>query len=96
MTLAAMCVGKKIETIEALQNRETKELHPIQKAFKEHWGYQCGTCVPGTIMTTKALLAANPNPTLDEVKEALAAVICRCGDYPARNAAIMAAIGKRS
>jgi carbon-monoxide dehydrogenase small subunit len=91
MTLAATCEGKKIETIEGLQNRDTRELHPIQKAFKDHWGYQCGTCVPGAIMTTKALLAKNPKPTLDEIKEALAGVICRCGDYHARHSAILAA-----
>ena len=82
MVLAATCEGKNIETIEALADPVTKELHPIQIAFKEHGGMQCAFCTPGFVMSAKALLDRNPSPTLDEVKVALSGVLCRCGNYP--------------
>jgi len=82
LALAAMCEGQNITTIEALADPTTGELHPIQKAFNEHHGLQCGFCTPGFIMSAKALLDKNPNPTLDEVKEAVSGVLCRCGNYP--------------
>ena len=82
LALAAMCEGQNITTIEALADPTTGELHPIQKAFNEHHGLQCGFCTPGFIMSAKVLLDKNPNPTLDEVKEAVSGVLCRCGNYP--------------
>jgi xanthine dehydrogenase YagT iron-sulfur-binding subunit len=78
--LAISMEGKKIVTIEGLADGET--LHPIQKSFSEHGGYQCGFCTSGQMMAAKALLDKNPNPTGKEVKAALAGNICRCGAYP--------------
>ncbi len=81
MTLAIECEGKDILTIEGLADPETGELHPVQRAFVERSGMQCGFCTPGMILTAKALLDENPNPTEDMVREALAGNICRCGNY---------------
>ena len=72
--------GKKILTVEGLKGAE--KLHPIQKAFSEHGGYQCGFCTSGQMMAAKALLDKNPNPNPDEVRAALAGNLCRCGAYP--------------
>jgi len=80
-TLTVECDGKEITTIEGLANPETGELHPIQQAFLENYGFQCGICTPGMIMTTKALLDENPNPTEEEAREALAGNVCRCTGY---------------
>ena len=79
MTLAVACEGKEILTIEGLSNGKT--LHPLQEAWLEEHGTQCGFCAPGMIMTSKALLARNPNIEEKEVREALAGNICRCGNY---------------
>jgi len=57
-------------------------LHPIQEAFIEEQGFQCGFCTPGIILSTKALLEKNPHPTPTEVANALSGHICRCGAYP--------------
>jgi xanthine dehydrogenase YagT iron-sulfur-binding subunit len=78
--LAIAMEGKKIATIEGLADGE--KLHPIQKSFSEHGGYQCGFCTSGQIMSAKALLDKNPNPTEKDVKTALAGNLCRCGAYP--------------
>ena len=78
--LAIGMEGKKIVTVEGLKVAE--KLHPIQKAFSEHGGYQCGFCTSGQMMAAKALLDKNPNPNLDEVRAALAGNLCRCGAYP--------------
>ena len=78
--LAIGMEGKKILTLEGLADGE--KLHPIQKAFSEHGGYQCGFCTPGQIMATKALLDKNPKPTEKEVRAGLAGNLCRCGAYP--------------
>ncbi len=72
--------GKKILTVEGL--REGEKLHPIQKAFSIHGGYQCGFCTSGQMMSAKALLDKNPRPTEKEVRAALAGNLCRCGAYP--------------
>lgn len=73
--------GKKIETIEGLANTNTGDLHPIQEAFVERSGMQCGVCTPGMILTAKAFLEENPDPTEDDVREALSGNLCRCGNY---------------
>ncbi|MCT4631656.1 MAG: (2Fe-2S)-binding protein [Firmicutes bacterium] len=79
MTLAHTVEGKKVLTIEGLKNGN--ELHPIQEAFAEERGFACGYCTPGFVMTTKALLDKEPNPSDETIKEALAGNICRCAVY---------------
>jgi len=77
--LAVDADGRDIETIEGLATGE--ELHPIQQAFIDHGGFQCGYCTPGMILSTKALLSENPRPSESEIREALEGVICRCTGY---------------
>jgi len=81
LELAVLAEGKNITTIEGLADPETGKLHPLQEAFIEYSGMQCGTCTPGMILTAKALLDENPTPIEDEVREALAGNLCRCGNY---------------
>jgi carbon-monoxide dehydrogenase small subunit len=71
--------GKEVLTIEGLAERG--RLHPIQQAFLEKAGVQCGFCTPGMIMSAKALLDDNPNPSEDEIRHALAGNMCRCTGY---------------
>jgi aerobic-type carbon monoxide dehydrogenase small subunit (CoxS/CutS family) len=80
MALAIECDGKSVETIESLS--KDGQLHPIQRAFIAEDALQCGFCTPGQIMSVKALLDENSNPTLDDVKRALSGNLCRCGAYP--------------
>ena len=91
LTLAIECEGRDILTIEGLADPETGELHPIQKAFVERSGMQCGICTPGMILTAKALLDENHSPTEDEVREALAGNLCRCGNYKRITECVLAA-----
>jgi carbon-monoxide dehydrogenase small subunit len=79
LTLAVTARGKNILTIEGLSKDNT--LHPIQMAFIDHGGIQCGFCTPGMILSAKAFLEGNPNPTRDEAKKALAGNLCRCTGY---------------
>lgn len=79
LTLAITVKGKNILTIEGLAKGST--LHPIQKTFIDYGAIQCGFCTPGMIMSTKALLDENPNPTREEIKESLAGNLCRCTGY---------------
>ena len=79
LVLAAEVDGKAVTTIEGL--RKSDVLHPVQQAFINESGYQCGFCTPGVIMSTKALLETNPNPTEEEIKQALAGNFCRCTGY---------------
>lgn len=79
MKLAIECEGSNIMTIEGLS--DGVQLHPIQEAWLEEHGTQCGFCAPGMIMTTKAFLDENADPTDQEVREALSGNICRCGNY---------------
>jgi aerobic carbon-monoxide dehydrogenase small subunit len=78
--LAMKARGKDILTIEGLKG-EDGGLHPLQQAFIEHFAVQCGYCTPGMILTAKALLDENPDPTEQEVREALAGNLCRCTGY---------------
>ena len=78
--LAIEADKKKILTIEGLLQGE--KLHPIQQAFLEHDGLQCGFCTPGQIMAVKALLDKNPRPTQEDIKEGLSGNVCRCSAYP--------------
>ena len=79
LVLAVECEGKRIETIEGLA--KGAELHPLQAAFADHGGSQCGYCTSGMVLTAKALLEANPKPSRDEIREAIAGNICRCTGY---------------
>ena len=89
LTLAIEAQGKDILTIEGLA--KGYELHPIQQAFVDHGAIQCGYCSPGFIMSAKALLDRNPNPTEDEIKEGISNNICRCTGYVQIVEAIQAA-----
>jgi aerobic-type carbon monoxide dehydrogenase small subunit (CoxS/CutS family) len=80
MTLAVDCAGRAVRTVEGLADGEA--LHPVQQAFIEQDGYQCGFCTPGQIMSAVALLEQNPQPTEAEIKREMAGNVCRCGAYP--------------
>jgi xanthine dehydrogenase YagT iron-sulfur-binding subunit len=86
LTLAVMAQGKAITTIEGLADGGT--LHPVQRAFVEHDGLQCGYCTPGQIMSAVGLLGEGHADTNDEVREQMSGNICRCGAYPNIIAAI--------
>ncbi|HEY7390883.1 MAG TPA: (2Fe-2S)-binding protein [Bryobacteraceae bacterium] len=77
--LAVWADGRSIETVEGLSRNG--RLDPLQEAFIEHDGPQCGFCTSGQLMSAKALLNRNPNPTADEVRAAMAGNICRCSNY---------------
>jgi carbon-monoxide dehydrogenase small subunit len=79
LTLAVACQGKEITTIEGLA--KDGALHPLQQAFIEYGGFQCGACTPGQIMAAKALLDENPKPSEEEVKEWMSGNLCRCTGY---------------
>jgi len=79
LTLAVQVDGKEILTIEGLQNGT--ELHPLQEAFVKHSAIQCGYCTPGMIMTAKALLDREHNPSEETVRKALSNNLCRCTGY---------------
>ena len=79
LKLAVECEGRAIETIEGLARGNA--LHPLQAAFADHGGSQCGYCTPGVIMTAKALLDQEPNPSRERIREATAGNLCRCTGY---------------
>ena len=78
MMLAIECAGRSIETIEGI----TRANHPLIEAYVKYSCMQCGFCTPGFVVTAKALLDRNPDPTVDEIKEAMVGNLCRCGTYP--------------
>ena len=78
-TLAAMCVGHEIRTVESLERHG--QLDPVQLGFHELHGLHCGFCTPGMLMTARALLDHNPNPTEQEIRTAISGQICRCTGY---------------
>jgi carbon-monoxide dehydrogenase small subunit len=80
LVLATELDGAEITTIEGL-SRSIDDLHPLQKAFIEKGAVQCGFCTPGVIMTAKAFLDINPNPTEHEVRDAISGNLCRCTGY---------------
>ena len=92
MTLAMDAQGRKIETVEGMADGDN--LHPIQEAFVEKDALMCGFCTPGFLVSSKALLDANDNPTPEEVREGLSGNICRCGTYPHVFEAVMSAAEK--
>ncbi len=94
LTLAIECEGKNILTIEGLEDPKTGELDPVQEAFVENFGIQCGFCTPGMVMSAKALLDKNPNPSEEEVKDGIQGNLCRCTGYVQIIESIMAASEK--
>src|SRR5215813_8720599 len=88
--LAASCEGQEITTVEGVADRGG--LAALQKAYGDFGGAQCGYCTPGFMMTVKALLDHNPEPTEDEIKRALSSNLCRCTGYTQMYQAIKAAI----
>ena len=94
LTLAIECEGKKILTIEGLEDADTGKLDPIQEAFVENFGIQCGFCTPGMVMSSKALLIKNPNPSEEEVREGIQGNLCRCTGYKQIVESVLAAAEK--
>ncbi len=89
MVLAHSAHDCEVTTIEGLANLE--ELHPVQQAFVDHGGLQCGFCIPGLIMSATALLQENPNPTEEEVRFGIGGNLCRCTGYSKVVEAVLAA-----
>jgi carbon-monoxide dehydrogenase small subunit len=79
LVLAAEADGKEITTVEGVADGD--RLHPVQQAFLDEGGLQCGFCTPGMIMSAKALLDENPDPTDDEIRRGIAGNLCRCTGY---------------
>jgi len=79
LELAVQCEGREIQTIEGLA--KGSELHPLQAAFADVGGSQCGYCTSGMVMTAKALLDSEPAPSRERIKEALSGNLCRCTGY---------------
>jgi carbon-monoxide dehydrogenase small subunit len=79
MVLAAECDGAKVVTVEGLSNE--KQLAPVQESMIQEGGIQCGFCTPGVLISAHALLVRNPNPSENEIREALVGNLCRCTGY---------------
>jgi carbon-monoxide dehydrogenase small subunit len=92
--LAAQADGREVSTIEGLAS--DGQLHPIQEAFHRNHGLQCGYCTPGMVMAAKSYLDENPNPTEEQVREALEGNLCRCTGYHNIVKAILDAAGEMS
>jgi len=92
LVLAEQVVGKEILTIEGLGSAEN--LHPVQQAILDEGAFQCAYCTPGFVLTTVALLAENPSPSDDEIREYLSGNLCRCGSYQNILQAVKTASGK--
>ena len=90
MVLAIECGGHPIETIEQLNSQE----HPLIQAYADNHAMQCGYCTPGFVVTAKALLDRNPDPSEEDIKTALEGNICRCGTDPAHIWAVQDAANK--
>jgi len=91
LTLAVQADGAEITTVEALGT--PAKLHPLQQAFWEKHGLQCGYCTPAMLLTAVELLNSNPDPTRSEISEALSAVLCRCTGYQTIVDAVESAAG---
>jgi xanthine dehydrogenase YagT iron-sulfur-binding subunit len=92
MFLAVRAHGSQITTIEGLASQDN--LHPLQQAFIDRDGYQCGFCTPGILMTSAAFLSQNPDPTREEIRQSLSGNLCRCGNYTKIFEAVEAAARK--
>jgi aerobic-type carbon monoxide dehydrogenase small subunit (CoxS/CutS family) len=91
LTLAAHAGGREVTTVEGLGGAD-----PVQRAFVDAHAFQCGWCTPGFVLTAKALLAANPDPSEAEIVEGLGGNLCRCGSYVKIVEAVRAAARDRS
>ena len=91
ITLAAAVEGSDITTIEGLAQDD--RLHPVQQAFIDYGGFQCGICTPGQVMAAKALLDDNPRPTEPEIRDWMMGNLCRCTGYYKILEAVVSAIG---
>jgi aerobic carbon-monoxide dehydrogenase small subunit len=80
LMLAVQADGAEVRTVEGLKASDGS-LHPIQEAFREHHGLQCGYCTPGMLMTLVEFLGENPKPTADDVRDAISGNLCRCTGY---------------
>lgn len=89
LVFAVQCEGAEIRTVEGLASAE--DLHPLQEAFWEHHGLQCGFCTPGFLMLAAGLLESEPNPSDDRLVEVLSSNLCRCTGYQNIVAAVKAA-----
>jgi carbon-monoxide dehydrogenase small subunit len=95
--LAVEAEGQEVTTVEGLAPSPSSgpaandELHPVQKAFAAHGAVQCGFCTPGVLLSSMALLARNPTPTENEIRDALAGNLCRCTGYDKIVRAVQAA-----
>jgi len=87
MTLAIECSGKRIETIEGIAEKE----HPLIESYVDNHAMQCGYCTPGFVTTAKALLDRCSHPSEEDIKQALAGNLCRCGTYPQHPIAVLEA-----
>ena len=94
LVLAGAAAGRDIKTVESLSSGE--RMHPVQKAFVDAGAVQCGFCTPGFVISTVALLRANPEPSDAEIREALAGNICRCTGYGKILEAVHRAAGVRA
>jgi aerobic-type carbon monoxide dehydrogenase small subunit (CoxS/CutS family) len=90
MVLVIECHGAIVETAEGIADAK----HPLVDAYIMNWAAQCGYCTPGFLVTAKALLDRNLDPTVDEIKEALSGNLCRCGTYPAQVKSVLEAATK--
>ena len=79
LVLGLECEGREVLTVEGMA--ENADLHPLQTAFADLGGAQCGYCTPAFLLTAKALLDRNPNPSRDEIRDALSGALCRCTGY---------------
>lgn len=93
ITLAVAADGAQITTIEGIA--QDGQLHPVQQAFIDHGGFQCGICTPGQVMAAKALLDINPSPTEDEIKAWMMGNLCRCTGYYGILNSVAAAAGSK-
>ena len=92
LMLAVQAQGREVTTVEGLADGD--QLHPVQQAFWESHGFQCGFCTPGFVMATVALLAENPSPDEAEIRETLSGNICRCTGYESIVNGVLRAAGR--
>jgi carbon-monoxide dehydrogenase small subunit len=92
LTFAVQAHGSEITTVESLGT--PTDMHPLQEAFWEHHGLQCGFCTPAMLLTAKELLDANPSPSREEIEEAISSNLCRCTGYQTIVEAVEAAAAR--